>query len=106
VYCYVSLHARSIQALLSAPNPDDPLADAVAQHWKSDEPAAIRTGARGTDSCLDCTFVGLARTYVYAVYDSMFDEILQTIPCTVGLLVVLQVIKYSLGTSHCPYAKN
>lgn len=35
---------RSIQALLSAPNPDDPLADAVAQHWKSDEPAAIRTG--------------------------------------------------------------
>jgi len=34
----------SIQALLSAPNPDDPLADAVAQHWKSDEPAAIRTG--------------------------------------------------------------
>mmetsp|Transcript_19844 Transcript_19844/g.55343 ORF Transcript_19844/g.55343 Transcript_19844/m.55343 type:complete len:159 (+) Transcript_19844:1495-1971(+) len=33
----------SIQALLSAPNPDDPLADNVAQHWKSDEPAAIRT---------------------------------------------------------------
>ncbi|KAF5832753.1 ubiquitin-conjugating enzyme/RWD-like protein [Dunaliella salina] len=33
----------SIQALLSAPNPDDPLADNVAQHWKSDEPGAIRT---------------------------------------------------------------
>jgi hypothetical protein len=35
----------SIQALLSAPNPDDPLANDVAQHWKSDQDAAIATGA-------------------------------------------------------------
>lgn len=35
---------RSIQALLSAPNPDDPLADNVAKHWKDDEKAAIATG--------------------------------------------------------------
>lgn len=35
----------SIQALLSAPNPDDPLANDVADHWKSDEPMAIKTGA-------------------------------------------------------------
>ncbi|KAJ9523332.1 hypothetical protein QJQ45_005390 [Haematococcus lacustris] len=34
----------SIQALLSAPNPDDPLADNVAKHWKENEPAAIATG--------------------------------------------------------------
>ena len=34
----------SIQALLSAPNPDDPLANDVADHWKSNEPAAINTG--------------------------------------------------------------
>jgi hypothetical protein len=34
----------SIQALLSAPNPDDPLANDVAQHWKSDQDAAIATG--------------------------------------------------------------
>ena len=34
----------SIQALLSAPNPDDPLATDVAEHWKADENAAIRTG--------------------------------------------------------------
>jgi len=33
----------SIQALLSAPNPDDPLANEVANHWKSDEAAAIST---------------------------------------------------------------
>merc|ERR1711967_115275 len=33
----------SIQALLSAPNPDDPLANDVADHWKSDEPMAIKT---------------------------------------------------------------
>jgi len=31
----------SIQALLSAPNPDDPLANDVADHWKTDEKAAI-----------------------------------------------------------------
>jgi hypothetical protein len=35
----------SIQALLSAPNPDDPLANDVANHWKSDEKAALETGA-------------------------------------------------------------
>ena len=33
----------SIQALLGAPNPDDPLANDVAQRWKEDEPAAIET---------------------------------------------------------------
>ncbi|KAJ3234170.1 Ubiquitin-conjugating enzyme 13 [Chytriomyces hyalinus] len=33
----------SIQALLSAPNPDDPLANDVAQHWKDNEKAAIAT---------------------------------------------------------------
>lgn len=30
----------SIQALLSSPNPDDPLANDVAEHYKSDEQAA------------------------------------------------------------------
>ena len=34
----------SIQALLSAPNPDDPLANDVAQLWKENESQAIRTG--------------------------------------------------------------
>jgi ubiquitin-conjugating enzyme E2 N len=29
---------------LSAPNPDDPLANDVAQHWKENEKAAIETG--------------------------------------------------------------
>ena len=31
----------SIQALMSAPNVDDPLDEAVADHWKSDENGAI-----------------------------------------------------------------
>jgi len=35
----------SIQALLSAPNPDDPLANDVAEAWKVDEPGAMRTAA-------------------------------------------------------------
>lgn len=34
----------SIQALLSAPNPDDPLAENVAKHWKSNEVEAVETG--------------------------------------------------------------
>jgi len=34
----------SIQALLSAPNPDDPLADNVAKHWKANEAEAVETG--------------------------------------------------------------
>lgn len=34
----------SIQALLSAPNPDDPLANDVAEKWKSSEAEAIETG--------------------------------------------------------------
>jgi len=31
----------SIQALLSAPNPDDPLAERIAKEWKEDEAAAL-----------------------------------------------------------------
>jgi len=38
----------SIQALLSAPNPDDPLANDVADHWKSNEKAAIATAREWT----------------------------------------------------------
>ena len=34
----------SIQALLSAPNPDDPLDNTVADTWKSDEQGALNTG--------------------------------------------------------------
>ncbi|CAG8489244.1 9366_t:CDS:2 [Paraglomus occultum] len=40
----------SIQALLSAPNPDDPLANDVAQHWKENEQAAIATARDWTRS--------------------------------------------------------
>lgn len=38
----------SIQALLSAPNPDDPLANDVAEHYKTDERGAIETSQRWT----------------------------------------------------------
>lgn len=34
----------SIQALLSAPNPDDPLANDVAEMWKTSEAEAIEIG--------------------------------------------------------------
>ncbi len=38
----------SIQALLGAPNPDDPLAPEVAKRWKEDEQAAIATAREWT----------------------------------------------------------
>lgn len=38
----------SIQALLGAPNPDDPLANDVAQHWKENEKAAIEQAREWT----------------------------------------------------------
>ncbi len=38
----------SIQALLSAPNPDDPLANDVAQQWKENEEQAIKTAVEWT----------------------------------------------------------
>ncbi|RKP32094.1 ubiquitin-conjugating enzyme [Metschnikowia bicuspidata] len=39
----------SIQALLGAPNPDDPLANDVAGEWKSDEQKAIATAKEWTE---------------------------------------------------------
>ncbi|OAE32579.1 hypothetical protein AXG93_2374s1250 [Marchantia polymorpha subsp. ruderalis] len=38
----------SIQALLSAPNPDDPLAENIAKHWKTDEAQAVATAREWT----------------------------------------------------------
>lgn len=41
-------NSLSIQALLGAPNPDDPLANDVAQHWKEDEKGAINQAKEWT----------------------------------------------------------
>lgn len=38
----------SVQALLSAPNPDDPLDEGVAKLWKEDEKGAIETAREWT----------------------------------------------------------
>jgi ubiquitin-conjugating enzyme E2 N len=38
----------SIQALLSAPNPDDPLDNNVANQWKTNEVEAIKTAKEWT----------------------------------------------------------
>lgn len=38
----------SIQALLSAPNPDDPLANDVAELWKTNETKALKTAKEWT----------------------------------------------------------
>ncbi|KAK0050289.1 ubiquitin-conjugating enzyme E2N, partial [Biomphalaria pfeifferi] len=39
----------SIQALLSAPNPDDPLDNSVAEHWKTNEKSAIDQARQWTE---------------------------------------------------------
>ena len=38
----------SIQALMSAPNPDDPLDENIAKHWKTDEAGAMATARQWT----------------------------------------------------------
>ena len=38
----------SIQALLSSPNPDDPLDNDVAAHWTKDEAGALKTAKKWT----------------------------------------------------------
>jgi len=48
----------SIQALLSAPNPDDPLANDVAEQWKSNEAQAIETGTSYLFSFICLCFSG------------------------------------------------
>lgn len=38
----------SIQALMSAPNPDDPLDENIARHWKTNEADAMNTARQWT----------------------------------------------------------
>ena len=38
----------SVQALLSAPNPDDPLDTGVADHWKTNEKSAMENARQWT----------------------------------------------------------
>ena len=44
------VRACSIQALMSAPNPDDPLDENIAKHWKSNEQEAMETARLWTRS--------------------------------------------------------
>ena len=46
----------SIQALLGAPNPDDPLNNEVAERWKANEQEALSTGeCDWRDACFENT---------------------------------------------------
>ena len=38
----------SIQALMSAPNPDDPLDEGIAKHWKTNEVDALAVARQWT----------------------------------------------------------
>lgn len=58
----------SIQALLSAPNPDDPLANDVASHWKENERDAIEQGIN--ENALFLGFIDL----ILFLYSSSMDR--------------------------------
>lgn len=57
----MELLLASIQALLSAPNPDDPLAENIAKHWKSNEAEAVETG----ECSLSISGLGLRRVKLF-----------------------------------------
>jgi len=42
---------------LSAPNPDDPLSENIAKHWKSNEAEAVETGMISSGSMITSKFV-------------------------------------------------
>ncbi|KAH0920409.1 hypothetical protein HID58_028069 [Brassica napus] len=53
---------KSIQALLSAPNPDDPLSENIAKHWKSNEAEAVETGnLKNGPVCTQAAHDGMGR---------------------------------------------
>ncbi|KAK4387132.1 Ubiquitin-conjugating enzyme E2 36 [Sesamum angolense] len=60
----------SIQALLSAPNPDDPLSENIAKHWKANEAEAVETGTSDV-SCesrvYKCRFYSLKYTILLQI---------------------------------------
>lgn len=47
---YIRTLLLTIQGLMSNPNPDDPLANDVANHWKTDEVDAIKTAQKWTET--------------------------------------------------------
>ncbi|KAG6756392.1 hypothetical protein POTOM_039820 [Populus tomentosa] len=58
----------SIQALLSAPNPDDPLSENIAKHWKTNEAEALRSGPVYMQVVHDC----MVETYLQMTGDVCF----------------------------------
>ncbi|CAI9088791.1 OLC1v1023219C3 [Oldenlandia corymbosa var. corymbosa] len=65
----------SIQALLSAPNPDDPLSENIAKHWKSNEAEAVETGRNSTP--LGLFFFGLyliLRSFILILRRLNYDQ--------------------------------
>ncbi|KAF4354331.1 hypothetical protein F8388_022993 [Cannabis sativa] len=60
----------SIQALLSAPNPDDPLSENIAKHWKTNETEAVETGIfLWQKSGPDCMLVANEYEMLLKTYD-------------------------------------
>uniref|UniRef100_A0A2P2LU04 Putative ubiquitin-conjugating enzyme n=1 Tax=Rhizophora mucronata TaxID=61149 RepID=A0A2P2LU04_RHIMU len=51
----------SIQALLSAPNPDDPLSENIAKHWKTNEGEAVETG----NAIVMLIFIDILATHIF-----------------------------------------
>ena len=54
------VHWLGIQGLLSAPNPDDPLSENIAKHWKTNEAESVGTG----NAIVLLIFIEMLATYV------------------------------------------
>ncbi|KAK1384189.1 hypothetical protein POM88_021924 [Heracleum sosnowskyi] len=86
----------SIQALLSAPNPDDPLSENIAKHWKTNEAEAVETGAVSFLQIFWATsmsLLSLSFTWKVLAPYSRFLAVGGT---------VLYVLLFSLGAGHVP----
>ena len=56
----------SIQALLSSPNPDDPLNNEAAENWKTNEADALKKGNKGVISGIKVFFLAKEATAKWA----------------------------------------
>ncbi|KAK1416705.1 hypothetical protein QVD17_25821 [Tagetes erecta] len=64
----------SIQALLSAPNPDDPLSENIAKHWKSNEAEAVETAKEWTRLYASTSFCALNSQADFAFTGIRYQE--------------------------------
>ena len=85
----------SIQALLSAPNPDDPLANDVAEQWKKNESKAIETGS--TTTSFQCRCLCTLFLHVSLTAFPLYFLLLFSLPFSLSLPLSLSILQHGNG---------